>query len=56
MKPLYSGHHWDLKIVSAIERRPLGVRYREVLPKLAYFATKTCSSVLGYSTIEFKVC
>ena len=23
VKPLYNGHHWDLKIVSVIERCPL---------------------------------
>ena len=33
-----------------------GVRCIEVLTKLAHFASKTCSSVLGYSAIEFKVC
>ena len=52
VKPLYSGHHWDLKIVSVIER---GVCYIEVLPKLAYFASKTCSRVLEYSAINPKV-
>ena len=35
VKPLYSGHHRDLKKVS--ER---GVRYIEVLAKSAYFASK----------------
>ena len=33
-----------------------GLRYLEFLPKLAYFASETCFSVLGYSTIEIKVC
>ena len=33
-----------------------GVRYIEVLPKLAYFTSKTYSRVLGYSVIETKVC
>ena len=28
----------------------------EVLPKLVYFTSKTCSRVLGYSAIELKVC
>ena len=28
----------------------------EVLPILAYFVPKTCSSVLGYNAIKFKVC
>ena len=52
VKPLYSGHHWDLKIVSVIER----FLYIEVLPKLAYFTSKTYSRVLGYSVIETAVC
>ena len=51
VKPLYSGHHLDQN----------NVRYREVsatkvLPKLAYFASKTCSKVIGYSVINLKVC
>ena len=28
----------------------------EVVPKLAYFTSKTYSRVLGYSVIETKVC
>ena len=33
-----------------------GVRYIETLPKLAYLPSKTCSRVLGYRTIDPKVC
>ena len=51
MKPLYSGHDRDHKIVSIIE----SVRFIEFLPKLAYFTSKTYSPVLGYSAIEPKV-
>ena len=53
VKPLYSGHQWDLNVVSPLKR---GVRYIDVLPKLAYFTSQTCSSVLWYSTTEPEVC
>ena len=33
-----------------------GVRYIEVLLKLAYLASKTCSRLLEYSAIDPKVC
>ena len=49
MKPLYSGHHQNLKSYR-------GVRYIEVLPKLASFTSKPYFRVLGYSVIEPKVC
>ena len=52
VKPRYSGHHRDLKTMPVIERFP----YIEVLPRLAYFTSKTYSRVLGYSVIETKVC
>ena len=52
VKSLYSGNHRDLKIVSVY----WGARYIEVLPKLAYFASKTCSGVLGYNPIDPEVC
>ena len=48
-KPLYSEHHRDLKTV--IE----SVLYIDVLPKLAYFTSKTCSRVFGYSEIDPKI-
>ena len=45
-------------IIGTSKQCPLqrGVRYIEVLPKYAYFASKTYFSVLGFSAIEFKVC
>ena len=52
MKTLYGRHHQNLKIVSVKERD----RYIGVLPKLAYFALKPCSRVLGYCAIDPKVC
>ena len=51
VKPLYSRHHQDFKAVSLY----ISVRYIEVLSKLAYFTSQTCSRVLRYSTIEPKV-
>ena len=41
VKPLYSGHH---------------LRFIEVCPKLAYFASKTLPMVLGYGEVDLKKC
>ena len=49
LKPVYSGNYRDLTIVK-------GVRYIEILPKLAYFASKPYFKVLEYSAIGPKVC
>ena len=48
-KPLYTEHHRDLKTV--IE----SVLYTDVLPRLAYFTSKACSRVFGYSEIDPKI-
>ena len=52
VKPLYSGHHRDLKKVSAIERCPLRGGSSQI--RLFYF--KNLLWVLGYSEIYPKVC
>ena len=51
MKPLYRGPHRDVRTVSHV-----CVRYIDVLPKLAYFPSKTCYCVSGYGEINPKMC
>ena len=50
VKHLQSGPHRDLKQCQFLR----GIRYIEVLAKFAYFASKTCSWVLGYNIINPK--
>ena len=49
----YSGHHRNLKIVSIIERWPI---HRGFSQTGFFFASETCSRVLGYSAIDPKMC
>ena len=52
MKPIYSGHHRDIKIVSIIERRRLDSGSFQI----DYFASELALEVLRYSVIDPKVC